>query len=64
MRVKAFSLFFFETEVGEVNEKNFEDNIIVKKFGWICDNLSKFENHLMNKQTLMIPQFGKIENLI
>ena len=64
LRAEAFSLFLFEAKVGEVNEEDFEDDIIVRKFGWTCDNLSKSENHLMSEWTVIIPQFGKIENLI
>jgi len=30
--VEAFSLFLFETKVEKVNEKDFEDDIIVRKF--------------------------------
>ena len=51
-------------EIEEVDEEDFNNDIVVRKFGWIYENLSKFENHLMSKQTLIIPQFGKIENLI
>ncbi len=46
-------------KVGEVDKKDFEDDIVVKKFGWTCDNLSKFKNHLTSKQTLIISQFEK-----
>jgi len=62
--MKVFPLFFFEMKVGEIDEENFEDDIIVRKFGWTCESLLKFENHLMSEQILIIPQFGKIENLI
>jgi len=33
LRTEAFPLFLFETEVGEGDEKDFEDDIIVRKFG-------------------------------
>ena len=44
-----FLLFLFEAEIGEVDEEDFEDDIVVRKFGWTWDNLSKSENHLMNE---------------
>jgi len=31
--VKAFLLFLFEVKVKEVDEEDFKDDIIVKKFG-------------------------------
>ncbi len=64
LRAEVFPLFLFEAEIGEVDEEDFKDDIIVRKFGWTCDNLLKFKNHLMNEQTLIIPQFRKIKNLI
>ena len=64
LRAEAFLLFLFKAEVEEVNEKDFENDIIVRKFDWICDNLLEFKNHLMSKQIVIIPQFEKIENLI
>ncbi len=62
--MEAFPLFLFKAEVGEDDKEDFEDDILVRKFDWICKNLLKFENHLMSKWTLIILQFGKIENLI
>ena len=49
LRVEAFPLFLFEAEVGEGDEEDFKDDIIVRKFDWTCDNLSKSENHLISK---------------
>ena len=64
LRAEVFPFFLFEAEVGESDKEDFKDNIVVRKFGWTCENLSKFKNHLMSKQTLIISQFEKIENLI
>ncbi len=66
LMVKVLSSFLFEEEakVEEIDEEDFEDNILVRKFNWTYDNLLKFENHLMSKQILFISQFGKIENLV
>jgi len=33
LRVEAFPLFLFEAEVGEGDEEDFKDDIIVRKFG-------------------------------
>ncbi len=62
--MEVFTLFLFEVKVEEVDEKDFENNIDMRKFDQTYDNLSKFKNHLMSEQILIIPQFGKIENLI
>jgi len=33
LRAEAFPLFLFEVKIGEVDEEDFEDDIIVRKFG-------------------------------
>ena len=54
LKTEAFLLFLFKAKVREVNKKDFENDIVMRKFDWICNNLSKFKNHLMSKQTLII----------
>jgi len=33
LRAEAFPLFLFEAEIGEVDEEDFKDDIVVRKFG-------------------------------
>ena len=33
------SSFSFEVEVEEGDKEDFKDDIVVRKFGWTCDNL-------------------------
>jgi len=33
LRAEAFPLFLFEAEIEEVDEEDFEDDIVVRKFG-------------------------------
>ena len=39
LKAEAFFFFLFEAKVEKVDKEDFEDDIIMKKFGWTYDNL-------------------------